>query len=181
MRQILAIVLATLMLAPELPARANHDWAAVRNLTPDIPVNMRLWDGEKLRGYIISVNDSGLQFDEGGWRPRGQSNQFRDIDREAIQKIVRMPEPPHLPDPQKWMAIGALAGAGVGVTIGGIGDAKHGNNGRGLVDGLAGGLFGFFGSVVVLGVIGTGATAKMVAHHKVIYEAAGPPPSQLHK
>lgn len=173
MRQTISVLLAILLLAPDLPATTNHDWNQVRKIKADTRVTILLWNGERLTGYVEFVDDSGLHLNEEGWRPASQNNQPRQLNREAIRKIVRLPHE-HLPNPEKWMAIGTIAGAGAGVTAGAISDVRHGSNGRWFVDGFAGAGLGILGSCMVLVGVGVGATAHRVLNHKIIYEASSP-------
>lgn len=76
------------------------------------------------------------------------------------------------------MTIGAVAGGAIGVGTGAIGDAKHGNNGRWLVDGFAGAVLGFFASCAVLAGVAVVHAAQLPRHTKVIYEDNNPPPAK---
>jgi len=172
MRQILAALLALLLVAPHLPAHTRHDWGEVEKLTPEMLVTISLWNGDTLSGHVISANDSGLQLETRERRTRGTANLLREIDRTDIQKITRIPAL-NLPNPEKWMAAGALIGAGAGVTVGAVEDARQGNNGRWFLGGVAGAALGFFGSGVVLVSVGIGKSVPVLAHHvKLVYEAA---------
>ncbi len=176
MRRTLAAMLIVLLLVPELPARNNRGWENVKKLKRGTSVEILFWSGENLSGAIDGVSDAGIQLamDDAS---AAQVGWLRDFDRASIRRVVRVREH-NLPDSRRWMAIGAVAGGAVGVTAGAIGDAEHGNNGRWIVDGFAGAVFGWLVSVVALGAAGTVDVARGLHRREIVYEDQSHQPPQ---
>src|SRR5271156_5504061 len=103
MRRTLAALLIVLSLAPELPARSNHNWENVKKLKSGTAVEILLWSGEYLHGGIDAVTDTGLQLAP---MDRHQAGLLHEVDRKTIRSIVRFREP-YLPDGPRWMITGA--------------------------------------------------------------------------
>jgi len=178
MRCILATLLAILMFTPELPARSSHDdWNKVMKLKSGTPVLISLWNGERLGGRIESVTDAGVELDDPD-RSSAHGSWQRQIDRSSIQQIARTHEA-HLPNPRKWMAIGAAGGAGTAITVGAITEPKATFSGKWLLDGFAGAVLGFIGSCVVVAIVSTGALVRNTHQNRIIYESPGPPPGVI--
>ena len=168
----LAVLLAVMLFSPQLPARANHDWTNVEKLNPGTEIQVLLWSGVKLKGRIYDITDVGFRLASypplqlgGSW--------LRQIDRAAIKKIVSNREP-NLPDPGKWMVLGAVAGGAIGATAGGIQDIRRGENYNWFLGGLGGAGIGLFATVPVLLVVGV---HRVIHHSKVVYEDKRTPPT----
>jgi len=177
MRRTLIALLIALLIVPDLPARTNHDWDNVKKIKPGTTLEIQLKSGDQLYGELDQVSDSGLRIYAADDKS-AQTNWHRDLDRNQIRRIVRFRRSSDLPNPSRWMAIGAVAGGAIGVGAGAIGDAKHGNNGRWLVDGFAGAVLGFFASCAVLAGVAVVHAAQLPRHTKVIYEDNNPPPAK---
>jgi hypothetical protein len=175
MRRTLIALIITLLLVPDLPARSKHDWDNVKKVKPGTTLEIQLKSGDHVYGELDQVSDSGLRIYAAD-NNSAQTNWQRDLDRKQIQRIVRFRRSSEFPNPARWMAIGAVAGGAIGVGAGAIGDAKHGNNGRWLVDGFAGAVLGFFASCAVLAGVGVFHAAELPRHTKIIYEDNSPPP-----
>jgi hypothetical protein len=177
MRRTLIALLIPLLLVPDLPARSNHDWDNVKKVKPGTTLEIQLKSGDQLYGELDQVTDSGLRFYSVD--PNfPQTNWQRDLARNQIRRIVRFRRSSDLPNPKHWMAIGAVAGGAIGVGAGATGDARHGNNGRWLIDGFAGALLGFFASCAVLTGVAVVHAAQLPRHTRVIYEDNSPPPAK---
>jgi hypothetical protein len=177
MRRTLIALLIALLLVPDLPARGNHDWDNVKKIKPGTTLEIQLKSGDQFYGELDQVSDSGLRIYAAD-NNSAQTNWQHDLDRKQIRRIVRFRRSSHLPNPTRWMAIGAVAGGAIGVGAGAIGDAKHGNNGRWLVDGFAGALLGFFASCAVLAGVAVVHAAQLPRHTRVIYEDNSLPPAK---
>jgi hypothetical protein len=131
MRRTLAVLLTVLLFVLELPARTNRDWTKVETLKPGSAVLVMLWSGEDLTGRFSSATNSALVL-----TLTGTIGSPRTIDRANIRRVVRIRRP-SLPDPGKWMIVGAVAGGAIGATSGAIRDANHHqNNGGWFIGGL---------------------------------------------
>lgn len=169
MRRFLALLIAVLLAVPALPARSNK-WANVMKLKPGTSVEILLSNGENVSGSIDSASDTGIRLAEPD-PTNEQDNGMRTIDRSNARRVVCIVyHPRHLPNQQKWLAIGAAGGGVIGATAGGIGDINHGANGRWLLDGFAGALVGFFASCVGLAVEAIVTVARPTYRGKVVYE-----------
>jgi len=171
MRRSLTALLIVLLLAPEISARNNSDWENVRKLKQGTYVEISLWSGENLSGKIQDVNNTGLQVATAdrsgpgvGW--------LRDVDRASVRTIVRFRRP-YVPDGKRWMVTGAAGGALIGVAVGAVSDAEHGNNSRWLLSGLGGAGLGLLASFVALAAVGAVDTAQGIHRRSVVYEAKG--------
>ena len=177
MRRTLIALLIALLFVPNLPARTNHDWDNVKKVKPGTTLEIQLKSGDELYGELDQVSDSSLRIYAAG-NNSAQTNWQRDLDRNQIRRIIRFRRSSDFPNPARWMAIGAVAGGAIGVGAGAIGDAKHGNNGRWLVDGFAGAVLGFFASCAVLTGVAVVHVAQLPRHTKLIYEDNSPPPAK---
>ena len=174
MRRTLIALLVALLMVPDLPARTNHDWDNVKKIKPGTILEIQLKSGDHVYGELDQVSDSALRIYAAD-NNSAQTNWQRDLDRKQIQRIVRFRRSSDLPNPAHWMAIGTVAGGAIGVGAGAIGDAKHGNNGRWLVDGFAGAVLGFFASCAVSAGVAVVHAAQLPHHTNVIYEDNNPP------
>jgi len=68
------------------------------------------------------------------------------------------------------MIAGAVAGGAVGVTVGAVGDIRHGDNGRWLLGGLGGAGLGFLVSCAALAAVATVEVARIPGRRQVVYE-----------
>ena len=164
-----ACLFAALFLATYLPARTHNDWQNVKKLKSGTPVSILLWSGDAIHGRVNAVDDTGLRivaFD----RTNSGIDSPLDVNRATVSRIVRIRQP-HLPDPGRWMIMGALVGGVIGVTSGAIYDGTHHANGRWLTGGMAGAGLGFFASCASLAAVGAVDVGTLVFHHdKVVYE-----------
>jgi hypothetical protein len=172
MRRTFATMLIVLLFVPELPARSNHDWENVRKLKRGVTVEVLLSSGENIRGELDGVSDTGMQIATAGGNIDPRVGWLRDVDRGSIRRIVRIRHP-NLPDSKRWMIVGAVAGGAVGVTTGAVGDIGHGNNGRWIVQGLAGAGIGFFVSCAALATVASVQLAQLPRHRQIVYEKMG--------
>jgi hypothetical protein len=174
MRQILAILLAALLAAPALSARDNHDWANVKKLNPGTPVRVLLWSGESLGGELDAVSDSTLRLSVAD-SSAPQTGWSRTLDRASIHRVSRSRrnDPPN---PNHWLIGGAVAGGAAGVVAGAVQDAKNGTNGRWVLGGFAGAVFGFLAAVAAVGTVAIVKTARNASYLRVVYEDGGAPP-----
>ena len=171
MRRTLAVLLAVLWLANDLPAQSKHDWNNLQKLKPFTELRVMLWNGEILTGRLFTVSNSELRLTS----PDATSSP-RDLARHSIRKVIRTRQH-KLPDPAKWMITGAIAGGAIGATSGAIHDATHHeNNFSWFTGGLAGAALGFFVSCAALAGVGA---VELFHHESVVYEdpAARPPAS----
>lgn len=171
-RRTLAALLVVLLFSPQLPARTNHDWSNVEKLNSGTEIQVLLWSGVKLKGRVYDITDAGFHL---AWYPPPQPGEswLRQIDRTTIRKIVCDHEL-NLPDPGKWLTVGAVAGGVIGATAGGIHDIRHGENNNWFLGGLGGVGMGFFATVPVLLVVGV---HRGIHHNKVVYEDKRTPPT----
>jgi hypothetical protein len=171
MRRTLTAVLIVLLLAGELPARSNHNWENVKKLKPRTTVRVLFWSGEELGGAVDAVSNEGLRLATVGSNGSGVG-WLRDIDRTSIRRIVRIRKP-NLPDPNRWMIRGAVAGGAIGLTAGAVSDIKRGDNYHWFGGALGGAGLGFFASCAALTAVGAVDLAKAVRGEKVVYEDQG--------
>jgi hypothetical protein len=164
----LATLLIILLFAPELPARGSHDWDDVKKLKRGTVVEISLWSGDYLRGDVESVSDSKLQIATTD-PSAAQTNWLRDLDRNAVRKIVR-PSDAQLHDPRRWMIGGAVAGGAVGLGIGVHTDINQHQKYQWFEGAFAGAVLGFVAGLVALAVADT---AQLGHRHQVVYEANG--------
>jgi hypothetical protein len=169
-RRTLVVLLAVLLFSPQLPARTNHDWANVEKLNPGTEIRVLLWSGVTLNGRVYDITDAGFHL---AWYPPPQPGEswLRQIDRTAIRKIASEREP-NLPDPGKWMAVGAVAGGLVGVATGGIN--RNGQSYNGFTGALGGAGMGALVALPVAAVVGL---HRSIHHRKVVYEDQHAPPA----
>jgi hypothetical protein len=174
-RPLLAVLLATLLAAPAVPARENHDWADVRKVKPGTAVRVLLWSGESLGGELDAVSDSTLRLSVAD-SSAPQAGWSRTLDRASIHRVsrARRNDPPN---PSHWLVGGAVAGGVAGVAVGAVQDAKHGANGRWLLGGFAGAVLGFVAAVAAVGAVAIVKTARNASQVRVIYEDGGVPPT----
>ncbi len=172
MRQVLAVMLVVLLVAPELPARTNRDWENVKKLKSGTSVEVLLWRGENISGEVESVSDTGVQIATVGGNIDPRVGWLRDVDRASIRRVVRI-QRINFPDSKRWMITGAVAGGAIGVTTGAVEDVQHGNNGRWLLGGLGGAGIGFLVSCGALAAVAVVQVARLPNHRQVVYEDAG--------
>jgi|SRR5579863_4131530 len=165
MNKVLVILFAALSFSPALFAKSNHDWKHVEKLKSGTAVLISLWGGRLINGSVDAVGPASLRIDTAD--PDIGVGSLEEFNQADIRRIVRVRRP-NLPDPQRWMAIGTLVGAGVGFTSGAIYDAAHHENYHWLAGGFAGGVFGFMGSCAVLA--GVGAVDLFRHHDNLVYE-----------
>lgn len=168
MRRTLTTLLIALLLVPDLSARTNHRWENMKRVTPGTPLQILLWNGEKLSGELNEVSEAGIRIYTAD-HTADQTTWQRDVDRKDIRRIAVIRHQ-SLPDSSHWMRVGALTGAAVGATVGGIQDAKQGSNGRWIAGGFVGALLGFFASLAVLATVSAVHTAQLPRNGKVVYE-----------
>lgn len=152
---IILLVLPSLALAQN-PSGAISDWSAVRSVSPGEKLSVRLKDGKKMEGRLLSVSDAMLTMDRG--------NRSTDIDRQAVEKVYR------LVPKSVGKAVGksALIGAGIGFGAGAIVGVSAGSyedlETAGLV-GILGGLGAAIGAgigAIVGGISGSGDKKVMI-------------------
>lgn len=170
MRRTLTALLIVLSLAPELPARANRGWEDVKKLRAGTSIEIWLWSGENLWGEVDDVSDLGLRVIMVS-RTHTRLGP-RQVDRGTIKRIAIFRKP-HLPDPERWMLTGALAGGGIGLTEGVVSDARQGGNYHWFEGALGGAGLGFFASCAALGAVGIVDVARGLHRRKVVYEDKG--------
>jgi hypothetical protein len=170
MRRTLTALLILLFLAPELPARTNRGWEDVKKLKPGTSVEVWLWSGEDLWGEIDEVSDTGLRVIMVN-RTHTRLGP-RQVDRGTIRRIVIFRKP-HLPDPERWMLTGALAGGTIGLTAGVVSDVRHGGNYHWFEGALGGAGLGFVASCAALAAVGIVDSARGLHRRKVVYEDKG--------
>jgi len=172
MRQAVAVLLAILLVAPELPARSarvrdTNDWKNVMKLKRGTSVLVSMWNGDQVAGRLDSVSETGMRVVA---PDKSYGHWHEDVQRPNVQRVVRLRGEADLPDPGRVMLIGTAAGIAIGGVTGGIQDATGHNEGRGLAYAAGGGLIGFLGSVVVLGVVSIKALARGYKREEVMYE-----------
>ena len=169
MRRTLTTMLIVLLFVPELPARSNHDWHKVKNLKSGTTVEVLLSSGENISGEVGGVSDTGMQIAATSGNVDPRVGWLRDVDRASVRRIVRFRRT-NLPDQRRWMIAGAVAGGAVGVTVGAVGDIRHGDNGRWLLGGLGGAGLGFLVSCAALAAVATVEVARIPGRRQVVYE-----------
>ena len=170
MRRTLTALLILLLLAPDLPARTNRNWEEAKKLKPGTSVEVWLWSGEDLWGEIDEVSDTGLRVIMVN-RTHTRLGP-RQVDRGTIRRIAIFLRP-HLPDPERWMLTGALAGGTIGLTAGVVADARHGGNYHWFEGALGGAGLGFVVTCAALAAVGIADSARGLQRRKVVYEDKG--------
>jgi hypothetical protein len=165
MRKALVIMFAVLLFTPALFAKGKHDWEHVEKLKSGTPVLISLWSGRLVSGSVDAVGPDTVRIDTAD--PEVGVGSLIEYGRTDIRRIVRVRRP-NLPNPQRWMAMGALIGGGVGFTSGAIYDVAHHENYHWLAGGFSGAVFGFLGSCAILA--GVGAVDLFHHHDKLVYE-----------
>lgn len=173
MRRSLATLLVVLLLAPELPAHSNNDWANVKKLKPGTVIEVLLWNGDNLRGELDTVTDAKLQIATAD-PSAAQANWLRDLDRKSVRRIVRTRQP-HLPDSRRWMIAGTVGGAAIGTSVGIAGDIKHGGNYHWFEGAFGGAAMGFVASCAALLVVIGIDLGQLPRRRQVVYEDYGSP------
>ena len=175
MRRMLATMVALLLFfVPDLSAARNtNNWANVKKLKRGTAVEISLWSGENLRGTIDDVTDDALNLDILD-RDNPQISLQHAIRRASIHTIATTRHL-DLPNSNRWMLTGAVAGAGVGLVAGGIVDATHGTNYRWAAGGFGGAILGFVFSCAALAATGGVEVARDHRRGKVVYSADAPP------
>lgn len=171
MRPLLAMLLAVLLVSPDLAARDIHDWNNVRKLKHGTTVVVDLTNGDEYWGRIESVQENSLTLAVPD-HTVAQASWVHTLDRAAIRQVVRSRGPVYLPDPRRWMIVGAVAGGAAGVTTGAIEDTQKRNQGRWLLGGVFGSMLGAMGGLVTAGCIAVVQLPRgMAQRDKVVYEA----------
>jgi hypothetical protein len=165
MRKTLATLFAVLMLVPALLARNNHDWKHAERLKPGTTVLISLWSGNRVFGRIETADSTALQLKVADPEAVG-IYQLQEFARADIRRIVHIRRR-KLPDPERWMVIGAGVGGGIGLASGAIYDATHHENYHWFTGALAGSVLGFFGSCAVLAGVGA---LELFRHNNLVYE-----------
>jgi hypothetical protein len=175
MRRICAALLVVLLLSPDLPARDVHQWQNVEKLKRGTPVLILLQNGTEITGEVETVTDSAVEVavpDSANY----QVAWIQTIQRPTIRRITRTPGRPHLPNPGRWMLVGAVAGGAAGVASGAVSDARNGNQARWLIGGLAGSFGGAMFGLVAAAWVGIVQFPRAILRHKrVIFEAQTAP------
>ncbi len=162
--RVVMAIFAILSLAPGACAKSKHDWQQVEKLKSGTPILIALWNGRLVNGTVDAVGPASLRIDTADPEVGvGSLEEFRQPD---VRKIVRVHRT-NLPDANRWMLIGTLAGAGIGFTSGAIYDATHHENYHWLAGGFGGAVFGFLGSCAILA--GVGAVDLFHHHDKLVY------------
>jgi hypothetical protein len=165
MRKAFVIAFAVLSFTSALFAKGKHDWEHVEKLKSGTPVLISLWSGRLISGSVEAVGPDAVRIDTAG--PDVGVGSLIEFGRTDVRRIVRVRRP-NLPDPARWMAMGALIGGGVGFTSGAIYDVAHHENYHWLAGGFSGAVFGFLGSCAILAGVGT---VDLFHHHdKLVYE-----------
>jgi hypothetical protein len=165
MRRALVVLFAVLSLASGAAAKNNHDWKRVEKLKPGTAILISLWNGRLISGSVDAVGPASLRIDTAD--PEVGVGSLEDFNEADVRRIVRVHRT-NLPDANRWMLIGTLAGAGIGFTSGAIYDATHHENYHWLAGGFGGAVFGFLGSCAILAGVGT---VDLFHHHdKLVYE-----------
>ena len=162
MRWLLTMGLMLLSVCPQVFA-SKRDWERVKRLKHGTAVYVILDKGQPVSGRIDAADDHGLRVATVYPWDNGVDEQ---VGRANVRRVVKLRHPV-LPDPEKVLIGGMLAGGAVGAVAGGISDAKNGHNGRWLVDGLAGAGLGFLGACMTEAGFGVVALFR---HDKVVYE-----------
>ena len=165
MRKAFVIAFAVLSFTSALFAKGNHDWNHVERLKTGTPVLISLWSGRLISGSVDAVGPDAVRIDTAD--PDVGVGSLIDFGRADIRRIVRVRRT-DLPDPARWMAMGALIGGGVGFTSGAIYDIAHHENYHWIAGGFAGAAFGFFGSAAVLA--GVGVVDLFRHHDALVYQ-----------
>jgi len=165
MRKPVLMLLAVLTFTPALFAKSHHDWEHVEKLKPGSSVVVFLWNGRHIGGSVDRVGLASLRIDIAD--PEVGVGALEDFNRAEVRKIVRVRRP-NLPDPQRWILIGTLAGGGAGFISGAIYDATHHEDYHWLTGGLGGAGLGFLGSCVILA--GVGVVDLFRRHDTLVYE-----------
>ena len=168
MQRVLIILLAILSFTPAVFAKSKYNWNHVEKLKPGTAILISLWNGRLINGSVDAVGPASLRIDTAD--PDLGVGSLEELNQADIRRIVRIR--PNLPDPERWMLIGTLAGGGVGLTSGAIYDAAHHENYHWFTGGLAGAGLGFFGSCAILA--GVGVVDLFRDHNRLVYEDPGP-------
>jgi len=102
---IMLLALPTLALAQKSSGSVS-DWLAVRSISSGEKLSVKLKDGKKMEGRLVSISDATLTIDRG--------NRSTDIDRQSVEKVYRL-----VPKSVgKSIGKSALIGAGIGFGAG---------------------------------------------------------------
>ena len=162
MRWLATMGLMLLSVCPQMFAN-KRDWEHVKRLKHGTSVYVILEKGQPVSGRIVCADDRGLRV---ATRYPWDNGVPEQVGRANVRRVVKLRHPV-LPGPEKVIIGGTLAGGAVGAVAGGISDAKNGNNGRWLVDGLAGAGLGFLGACMTEAGFGVVAIFRQ---DKVVYE-----------
>jgi hypothetical protein len=165
------VLIAAMLLCPNLRAGDIHNWGNVRKLKRGTPVLIVPSSGANVSGRFESATDSGMRVAVPDRRdPRAAS--IRTIDRRSVRRVVREAKPVYLPNPKHWMIAGAVAGGTAGVIAGAAEDATEGNDGHWFTKGVAGAGAGVLAvSVASLALAAVQIPRFMSRREKIIFES----------
>lgn len=166
MRRLLTLILILASAGPQVLARDKNDWERVKKLKHGTSVYVTLMKGQPVSGRVVGADEGNLRLATLYPWDNGVPEM---IARDNVERIVIVRHR-ILPDPRGVITWGMLIGGAVGTTAGAIGDIRHGNNDRWLVDGLGGVGSGFFAACMAEAGFGI---AALFRHDKVIYENHG--------
>ncbi len=89
-RHVLALILAAILATPALPAR--DPLATLNNIPPDTLVELRLHSGERVRGWLATVDSAGVKLRLG--RETLETRTIAANDVKAVKR-VKSAEPRH--------------------------------------------------------------------------------------
>jgi hypothetical protein len=167
MRQIWAILLTVLSIAPELSAKSTDDWAAVVHLRWDTPVVMELWNGQEYVGRFDSADSGRFRMKLRDATSAG-SIVMREFPREQVRIVERPAEPPSPP-------YGLIRGGQIAGGIGGAVAAGIATGHAWPFGAVVGGLGGMAAGTLVGGAAGLVMMSKN-SHAKIVYQAHKQPP-----
>ncbi len=104
--------------APTLAQNASGSWDAVKGVYTDTKLEVRLTDGETLRGKMIDATDAMLALLQGGQRVEVQRDRVQRVYAEGKRSVKRTT--------LIGAAVGGGGGLGIGVAAFGQGDMTRG-------------------------------------------------------
>ena len=134
--------------APPTPIRGS--WDAVKALLPGNEMSVRLRNGQKLKGTLISVSDTVLTLE--------RRKNTTDVNRGDVLRVYRVVKKSNA----KGAIIGVLIGAGVGGLLGKLAEPEYSDD-----PGLAPVVFGFLGALIGVGI---GAAISGRTERQLMYE-----------
>ena len=164
-RKLIAVGFIVLSLTSAGWAKNTHDWEQVEKLKPGTTILIALWNGRLIDGSVDAVGPSSLRMNTAD--PEVGVGSLEEFDRVNIRRIVHIRRP-GMPEPERWMLIGALAGGAIGLTAGVIDDLSHHENYHWFTGGVGGAGVGFLASCTILAGWGV---AELFHHHRtLVYE-----------